>query len=269
VQTSTFSHFDHSEAVQIVREAGALALSLRGRYSPTVKADQTLVTEADQRLEEFLREKLGALAPGFSFLGEEGGLTGDPDAPCWVIDPIDGTTNFVRGIPLWCVSVGAVWRGQAIWGAIAIAPQNEIMWGGQGLGAWLEPLSSTQESAPQALHAHDSDALMQEDLIGVNTTAERAVDFRRVPCRLRNLGTLAYHTAAVSRGMLCASLAREYKLYDIAAGIAIGNQAGCVAKYLGGEEWRAEVVAPKEPRPLIVAPPKIMQQLLDDLELAD
>jgi fructose-1,6-bisphosphatase/inositol monophosphatase family enzyme len=142
VQPEDFSlPFDNTQAVQIIREASAMALSMRSSAVAVIKPDQTLVTQADKQLEEFLRQRLGALAPSFSFLGEEGGLTGDPSAPCWIIDPIDGTTNFVRGVPLWCISVGVVWQGRAVWGCIAVPPQDEILWGAPGQGAWLGGLS--------------------------------------------------------------------------------------------------------------------------------
>lgn len=260
--------FDPAEAVQIVREAAALSLTLRGQYTPDVKPDQTLVTEADRRLEEFLCERLSRLAPGFSFLGEETGLSGDPDAPCWVIDPIDGTTNFVRGIPLWCISVGLVHQGRAIFGVIAVPPQNEILWGAEGAGAWLQlDAAAPLPPPPLRLRAFDAPTLMQEDLIACNTTAERAVDFRAVPCRIRNLGTLTYHLVALARGALCCSLSRQHKLYDIAAGICLCQEAGCIARYLDSTQWTAEVVAPKEPAPLLVAPPQIMGILLEKLAL--
>jgi fructose-1,6-bisphosphatase/inositol monophosphatase family enzyme len=267
VQSEDFSlPFDNTQAVQIIREAAAMSLSMRSSAVAVIKADQTLVTQADRQLEEFLRQRLSALAPEFSFLGEEGGLTGDPDAPCWIIDPIDGTTNFVRGVPLWCISVGAVWQGQAVWGCIAVPPQDEILWGAPGQGAWIGHLSRPDEE-PLRLQTFDSDTLMQEDLIACNTMAEAAVDFTRVPCRLRNFGSLAYHLVALSRGALCCALSRQHKLYDIAAGIAICHEAGCVSRYLNGEPWVAEVVAPKEPMPLLVAPPQIMEILLQRLRL--
>ena len=130
--------FEITAALGIAREAARLALELHGRAAVEVKADNTLVTEADRALEAMLHERLGELAPDWSFLGEETGLTGDKNAPCWVIDPIDGTTNFVRGLPLWCVSIGAVQNGKAIFGAIAVPPQGELYWAAQGQGAWRE-----------------------------------------------------------------------------------------------------------------------------------
>ena len=259
--------FDVAHAVAIVQEAAILSLALRGKYQPDVKADNTLVTEADRQLEAFLRERLGQLAPNWSFLGEEGGLVGDPKAPCWVIDPIDGTTNFVRGLPLWCISVGAVYNGKAIFGCIAVPPQNEILWSATGHGAWLQLESSTQIPLPAIpLRVFDSETLMQEDLIACNTTVETSVNFAGVPCRLRNLGTLAYHLVALSRGALVASIARQHQLYDIAAGVCICEEAGCIARYLDGSSWRAEIKNEREVRPLIVAPPQIMAQLLTGLQ---
>ena len=262
--------FETADAVKIVRDAGRLALSLRGQFKPDIKADQTLVTEADRRVEEMLRENLSRIAPDFAFLGEEGGLTGDPDAPCWVIDPIDGTTNFVRGIPLWCVSVGAVYQGKSIFGCIAVAPHNEIMWATVGQGAWLSSMSNEEFHSDQnaiRMRAFDSTELMQEDLIACNTTAESACDFTNVTCRLRNMGSLAYHLTLMARGALVCSLSRQHKLYDIAAGICLCEEAGCIARYLGGEVWTAQVVAPSEPMPLLVAPPQIMNLLLQKLTL--
>ncbi len=246
------------DAVAVVRESAQLALGFVGKIAPDVKADNTLVTEADRQVELFLRDKLGQLAPDWSFLGEEGGLVGDPNAPCWVIDPIDGTTNFVRGLPLWCVSVGAVFDGNAIFGCIAVPPLDEMFWASIGSGAWRQ--SSTRSAV--ALHVFDSDSLMQEDLIACNTTAETAVNFEGVSCRARNFGSLTYHMAALAQGALVGSVARQHQLHDIAAGMCICHEAGCVSRFLDGAEWRAEVTTTREKRPLITAPPQILAQLL-------
>ena len=292
---SNFNSFDNSSdhsfdfaaviaaVIAAVQDASRLALRLREHVTPDVKADQTLVTEADRQVENLLRERFKTIAPTFSFLGEEGGLSlgenGDADAPCWVIDPVDGTTNFVRGLPLWCVSVGVVHDGKCVFGCVAVPPQNELLWAAEGQGAWLQALSddfshdfaapdatsSTRSSARNSalrLHVADSELLMQEDLIACNTTVESAVNFAGVPCRLRNFGSLAYHLVALSRGGLCAAISRQHLIYDIAGGVCICQEAGCIVSYTTGEEWRAEVVAQRDPRPLIVAPPQFMAQLL-------
>lgn len=253
--------FDISAVVALTEQASRIALDWQGRTSADVKADNTLVTQADRAVETFLREQLSLLAPSFSFLGEEGGLSGAADAPCWVIDPIDGTTNFVRGVPLWCVSVGLVHLGDPILGVVSTPPQNEILWGVRGGGAFIR----SADGVEKPLRARDPDVLIQEDLIACNTSVEEAVDFSRVPCRLRNFGSLAYHLTLLARGTMCASLAHWHNLYDIAAGMCLCFEAGCVASHIDASPWRAEVVRSKERVPLLVAGPRAAEVLLSHL----
>ena len=248
--------FEIAAALDIAREAAHLALEWHGRAPVEVKPDNTLVTEADRALEALLHQRLAEIAPDWSFLGEETGLTGDRDAPCWVIDPIDGTTNFVRGIPLWCVSIGAVHNGAAVFGVIAVPPMGEIYWAVPGQGAWREFGGKTQQ-----IHASDRAALLQEDLLATNSTL-RSVDLSRVPCRHRNLGSLTYHLVAAARGSLLASLSQFHKIYDVAAGICLCAEAGCEARTLDGAPWQANVTIKAEPT-LLVAPPKAMQLMLE------
>lgn len=245
-----------------MREAGQLARELRGVARVELKSDNTLVTEADRAVEMLLRERLGALAPDYAFLGEETGLTGSPDAPCWVIDPIDGTTNFVRDIPLWCISVGLVYGGRAIFGTIDVAPLHQTFWAASGAGAFKQ---TGEQTLP--LKVPDSDSLMQEDLLVCNTTVEHVVDFSGVPCRQRNFGSLAYHLAVAAQGSVAASISHWHQLYDIAAGVCICEEAGCRISYVDGGEWTANALAPRETRPLMAAPPRRMAYLLDRLTL--
>lgn len=255
--------FEPAAVVSIVTEAAHLALQLHGRSPVEVKPDNTLVTAADRQLEIFLRQKLAPLAPEYSFLGEEGGLSGDPEAPAWVIDPIDGTTNFVRGIPLWCVSVGLVHKGRSILGAVAVPTQGELYWGVEGGGAWLQGLDAGSEI--HRLQTPDRVAVVQEDLIAYNTTVEKKVDFSAIDYCARNFGSVAYHMLALARGSLVAAIATSHKIYDIAGGMAICREAGCEACYLDGTPWSAEVTMNKSRTPLLVAPPNVLKLLLEGL----
>lgn len=237
-----------------------MALEMHGRVRAVQKADQTLVTQADRSIEAFLREKLAQLAPHWSFLGEEEGLSGDPTAPCWVIDPIDGTTNYAKAIPLWCISVGAVHEGTPIFGMIAVPEMGEVLWAVRGQGAWLLRGGQTRQ-----LILEDRLPLEQEDLIACNTTVERVIDFSNVPCRLRNCGSLAYHLTALARGSLIAMIAHYHKLYDVAAGLCICIEAGAEARYLNGDLWRAQVKTASETRPMLCAAPQTLQALIESL----
>lgn len=257
--------FELSAVVALCEEASRLALEWQGRCATQVKADNTLVTEADQAVETFLRERLALLAPGFSFLGEEGGLSGNAEAPCWVIDPIDGTTNFVRGVPLWCVSIGLVHEHEPILGVVSIPPQNEILWGAKGMGAHVRLSNGTI----LPLQARDPEVLIQEDLIACNTSVEEAVDFSGVPCRLRNFGSLAYHLTLLARGTVCASLAHWHNLYDIAGGMCLCIEAGCTAQYLDNSPWSADVIRGKVRIPMLAASPRTLQVLASHLSLRE
>lgn len=253
--------FEPQTALQILEEATQIALELHGTVRGVLKPDQTLVTEADQKIELFLREKLAQLAPDWSFLGEEGGLLGDPKAPCWVIDPIDGTTNFVRDIPLWCISIGAVADEQPVFGMIAVPEIGELMWGAQGKGAWHIKNGQTRQ-----LNLEDRLPLMQEDLLASNTTVERVLDFSGVPCRLRNFGALAYHLTALARGSVVGIIAHYHKIYDVAAGLCLCIEAGCEVRYLDGTPWKALVKTSSETTPILAAPPATLAELLRSLK---
>ncbi len=247
-------------ALEILAQATQISLEMRSGARAVQKADQTLVTEADRAIEAFLREKLAQIAPGWSFLGEEEGLIGDPSAPCWVIDPIDGTTNYAKDLPLWCISVGAVHDGTPIFGMIAIPEANEVLWAAPNQGAWLQTRNGVRK-----LEIADDLPLQQEDLIASNTTVERVVDFSNVPCRLRNFGSLAYHLTALARGSLVATIAHYHKIYDVAAGICICSEAGAQVRYLSGETWRAKVKTSSETEPMLCAAPQTLQVLIDSL----
>ena len=248
--------FEMNDVLAAVREASQLGKQLQGNCRAELKPDNTFVTEADLAIETLLRERLNTLTPGWSFLGEEHGLTGDPNAPAWVIDPIDGTNNFVKDLPIWTISVGAVFQGRAICGVIAAPVLGEISWATEGQGAWRE-----YDGEIAQIHALNRDSLTHEDILAYNTEVESAIDFSRVPGCMRNFGSVAYHLTLLARGALCATLARRHRLYDVAGGMAICQEAGCAAQYMDKRPWKADLTAPKEAIPLLVATPKSIEML--------
>ena len=252
--------FSVEPALDALREAIALSLARHGHADIEVKADDTLVTDADRNIEKMLRNRLSVLAPSWSFLGEEGGLVGDADAPCWVIDPIDGTTNYARDIPLWCISVGVVQNGRPVFGMIAVPEIGEILWAVEGQGAYHIKNGQTKR-----LRVRDHLPLQQEDLLASNTTVERVLDFSQVPCRLRNFGALAYHLTVLARGCIVGNIAHYHKIYDVAAGLCICFEAGCEARYLDGTQWQAIVSSESETQPMFCAAPATLDELLSRL----
>jgi histidinol-phosphatase len=122
-------------ALQLADVADALTLQgFRGPQAVRTKSDGTVVTAVDEAVEAALRQRIVAELPGHRVLGEEdGGSEGDPEAPLWVIDPIDATTNFVRGNPIFATLIGVVVDGVDAVGVVS-APALGTRWDGTADG---------------------------------------------------------------------------------------------------------------------------------------
>jgi len=118
------------------RAAGEIALRYyRGGVAVTIKPDQTPVTQADREAEVAVTEILRRAYPDIGFLGEEFGAQGPTDRR-WIIDPIDGTRNFIRGIPIWAVLIGLEERGEITAGVVFNPVSGEEYWARKGDGAY-------------------------------------------------------------------------------------------------------------------------------------
>lgn len=127
-------------ARDLMREAGSLARSLflaREPLQVQTKGAHDWVSEADLRVEALLRERLHRAFPDDRILGEERGRSGGSEgAPLWIIDPIDGTTCFLNGIPQWCITLALVQDGQVLLGIVHDPMADELCWAIRGAGAW-------------------------------------------------------------------------------------------------------------------------------------
>lgn len=125
-------------ACAVVREAGALArvrFADRGGLEHSFKGPQDYLTTVDGEVEGLVRQRLNGAFPQDSILGEEDG--GSVSTVTWVIDPIDGTANFARGIPFFCVSLALVIDGRTVVGAIYDPMADELFSAWRGMGAWM------------------------------------------------------------------------------------------------------------------------------------
>jgi fructose-1,6-bisphosphatase/inositol monophosphatase family enzyme len=210
---------------RLVTEAGKRALQQCGAVACERKADESLVTAVDRDTERFLAEELGRAYPGFAFLGEEYGRHGDPDAPLWACDPIDGTTNFVFGLPHWCVSLGLVHQGVPLLGALYTPCLDELFWAVRGQGAFCNGVR---------LQAPDRDSLQAEDTLSLTSGPMKRMDLRGIPGVVRCLGSVAIDIAYTARGNLCAAIGCREGIVDIAAALCVLFEAGGECRYLAG-----------------------------------
>src|SRR4051812_9371885 len=103
----------------------------------TKSSPTDVVTALDQASEELIRARIKAARPDDAILGEEGGSTGGGRVR-WIVDPIDGTVNFLYGVPEWAVSIAVEVDGEVIAGVVNVVPRGEIFTAAKGEGAWLE-----------------------------------------------------------------------------------------------------------------------------------
>jgi myo-inositol-1(or 4)-monophosphatase len=126
-------------ALQTAYEAGRLTLGyFQTAMQADMKADDTPVTLADRQAEEFIRSRIEHRFPGHRIVGEEFGAQGaDSSAPCWWVDPIDGTKAFIRGVPLYGVLMGLEIEGRIAVGVACFPALNEMLYAADGFGCHL------------------------------------------------------------------------------------------------------------------------------------
>ena len=211
--------------VDVIRVAGSLAQQERSRgLHVEAKARQDFVTQADREVERFLRPRLTGLLLGSELLGEEdGGPTGAEIL--WIVDPIDGTTNFIRGLPLWCISVALLEAGTLRLGAI-LAPALDCLYLAEaGKGASLNgiPLHRSKVDPASALvnvgQSKRKDARFLSTLIA--GLRDNDVDHRL-------LGSGALGLALTASGEVDGAVEGQVQAWDVAAGLLIAREAGCV-----------------------------------------
>ena len=158
-------------ACAVACEAGELLASKHGQ--PAVVATKTsptdVVTEMDQAAEQLIRSRILAERPADAILGEEGGQTGGQAAVRWIVDPLDGTVNYLYGMPDWAVSVAAEVRGQVVAGAVCVPRRDSLFGAVLGAGSWRAsvtditlgrvparvPLSKRPEGSPRSSGGKD------------------------------------------------------------------------------------------------------------------
>ena len=213
-------------ACRLAAEAGEIALRMRpppGAAAGSLKGHQDWLSAADGAVERFLSDNLAVLFPGDGFQGEEGGIARG-GARRWVVDPIDGTANYVRGRPRFCVSLALLDDAEALIGVIAAPALGETFTAMKDAGATLNgaPIrAAATDSLDRALVevGYSSRLPFAEPL----ALAERLNAAGAMP---RMGGSGALGLADVACGRLDAYVERHINLWDVAAALAILREAG-------------------------------------------
>ena len=242
-------------AVAVATEAAELALRRRREgveVAGTKSTPVDVVTHADREVEALLRDRLAELRPGDGFHGEEGEADASTTGLTWVVDPIDGTVNYLYGLPQWAVSVAVVEGGAdpLAWtelaGAVVDPSKGETWSASRAGGAWLgeQRLTVTgPASLDQALFAtgfsYDADRRVEQAGSLVHVLG-RVRDLRR-------LGAASLDLCAVAAGRVDAYAERGLHPWDHAAGVLVAREAGAVVRGADGAAPSAALVLAAAP----------------------
>jgi myo-inositol-1(or 4)-monophosphatase len=244
-----------SVARSIALEAGALALQRRHegvKVAATKSTTVDIVTEADRETERLILDLLARERRDDGVLGEEGASETGTSGLTWLVDPIDGTVNFLYGIPHWAVSIAVVegepdpltWRGIA--GAVFCPPTGELFTASEGGGAFLDdqpirvaPAVELSQALVATGFAYDSWMRSQQGAV-VTKLLPLVRDIRRQ-------GTASLDLCFVGAGRYNAYFERTLSPWDHAAGAIVAREAGAVVKGWGNAAPSRDFIIAAEP----------------------
>ena len=210
-------------AARLARVGGGIALEHWNRVQVSWKTDDSMVTDADLAIQICLDEEIAAAFPEDGVLGEESGASAPRrlEAPhVWVVDPIDGTNNFGRGLPGFSISVGVLRYGRPFCGAVYDPLTDQLFTGLIGQGAWLNERPLRVTPAPRSARSLFCARTPYRDR--VPPFAERW--FTRY--RMRRVGSTALHLCYVATGALAFVHDQRASLWDIAGAAPVVLEAG-------------------------------------------
>lgn len=225
-------------ALDAAREACAILEKGRGLLQEDMvrtKSPGDVTTVIDSRAEEAVRARLLAAFPGFAFTGEEGGDSGTSRCR-WIVDPLDGTMNYVHGFPFYAVSLALTVDGRVVLGVIADPVRGETFWAVEGRGAFLDGARirvSTVQSLEKALVGTVTPPPRWP---GLDAYLQRFCRLARRAAGMRRAGAAALDLAYVAAGRLDAFFVESLKAWDIAAGMLLVTEAGGAVADIFGQD---------------------------------
>ena len=208
---------------QITKAIGSQLIKDFGQVQAEKKGDGSLVTRADKWSDQEIRNAILAQFPDHGVLTEETEHILPENDFCWVVDPIDGTTNFTRGLPLWAISLGLLYRGTPVFGAVYL-PQLQHFFHGFYAG------NSSLNMPEGAFLNHTQIHTSKEQPSGSHlfNLCARSIDILKqpFPCKIRMIGVATYNCLLVACGASLGGVEATPKIWDIAAVWAIVQAAG-------------------------------------------
>lgn len=223
---------DPAELLPVALEAAERATARIRQQDPgtiTAKGDRDMASEVDYAVEDDLRTFLAKETPEIDFLGEEHGGADAQTATAWILDPVDGTANYLHGLPLYAVSLALVEAGRPILGAVFLPALGERYWATEGGGAYRD---GNRISVSTTTRLEDAIVSIGDYAVGEGAEAKNRQRFAVTEAlaprvqRIRMLGSAAIDLCWVAEGRIDACVFLSNHPWDIAAGVSIARASG-------------------------------------------
>jgi myo-inositol-1(or 4)-monophosphatase len=246
-------------------QAGSYLRSVRGPADPSgwaLKGSRDFVTEIDRTAERIVGEILLKAEPGARMIGEELNPALITDGLIWIVDPLDGTTNFLHGFPSYAVSIAAAVDGVLEAAVVLQVPRDEMYSGSRGGGSWLGDRRLTVSSIEEAQFALIGTGFPFRDVSGLEEYQRQFGRVARAASGIRRPGSAALDLADVAAGRFDGFWEQQLSAWDIAAGTLLIREAGGVVTDFSGRDIGIEHTAVVAGNPAIHA--WLLETLNDD-----
>lgn len=193
-----------------------------GHMGSDVKADGSLVTDCDRWSDAQLVQGLAELFPGEGVLSEEGQRSVLQGAAYWVVDPLDGTTNFAAGIPYWAISIARFSGGVPVLAILDVPPLRQRIVAIRGQGAWRNGRRLSPPASQERMHGASCTSLCSRSIRVLQCLPQQ-----RFPAKIRLLGVASLNLVSVAMGQTVAALEARPKIWDLAAAWLVLSELGC------------------------------------------
>jgi myo-inositol-1(or 4)-monophosphatase len=191
------------------------------------KGPGDFVSRADREAERIIKEELLGARPTYGWLGEEtGGADGQDPTRRWIVDPLDGTTNFLHGLPHWAVSIALEHKGEIVSGVVFDAAKDEMYWAEKGAGAWMNDRRLRVSGRRVMIEAIFATGVPFGGRGTLPATLQDLARLMPVCAGVRRWGAAALDMAYVAAGRYDGYWERGISAWDIAAGILLVREAG-------------------------------------------
>jgi myo-inositol-1(or 4)-monophosphatase len=214
-------------AVQAAREGGRVLLQkFGGSLQVAHKGEVDLVTEADRDAEEAIVHFIRETFPRHAILAEEGGSNRQDSAYCWIIDPLDGTTNFAHGFPWFAVSIALVHAGEVEVGVVYNPFHRELFFAEKGRGAYLNDIQLRTSDTPHLDQALVATGFPYDRKQSPVNNYDHFINFQQSAQACRRAGAASLDLVYTAAGRLDGYWEMKLKPWDVAAGKLIVEEAG-------------------------------------------